>query len=218
MKSLPRSFYDRDTLIVARELLGCVLVREERGERISGRIVEVEAYHGEEDPACHAAAGLTARTAPLYGRPGFAYVYRIYGMYYCFNVVTRAEGHPSAVLVRALEPIEGRDAMRARRTARRRAAGTPIADRDLASGPGKLCDALGITLEHNRADLVLAAGTRLPLRVEAGDPPEAVVWTPRVGITVGTDRFWRCFVKGSPHVSRSRLNRMLADTPRPATV
>lgn len=213
MRPLPRSFYDRDTLVVTRELLGCVLVHEQGGERVSGRIVEVEAYHGEDDPACHAAAGLTARTAPLYGRPGFGYVYRIYGMYYCFNVVTRAKGQPSAVLVRALEPIEGLDTMRARRAARRRANGTPLADRDLASGPGKLCDALAITLEQNRADLV-----RSPLRVEPGEPPEAVVWTPRVGLTVGTDRFWRCFVKGSPHVSRSRLNRVLADRPRPATV
>ena len=213
MKPLPRSFYDRDTLVVARELLGCLLVHEQGGQRVSGRIVEVEAYHGEEDPACHAAAGLTARTAPLYGRPGFGYVYRIYGMYHCFNVVTRAEGHPSAVLVRALEPVEGLDTMRARRSARRRTPEAELADRDLASGPGKLCDALGITLEQNRADLL-----RSPLRVESGEPPEAVVWTPRVGITVGTDRFWRCFVKGSPHVSRSHLNRVLADTPRPATV
>jgi DNA-3-methyladenine glycosylase len=213
MKALPRSFYDRDTLVVARELLGCLLVHEEGGRRVSGRIVEVEAYHGEDDPACHAAAGLTARTAPLYGRPGFGYVYRIYGMYYCFNVVTRAEGQPSAVLVRALEPIEGKGAMRARRAARRRNRGTELADRDLASGPGKLCDALGITLEQNRADL-----RRSALRVEPGARPEAIVWTPRVGITVGTDRFWRCFVKGSPHVSRSHLNRVLAETPRPATV
>lgn len=213
MKPLPRSFYDRDTLVVARDLLGCVLVHESEGRRVSGRIVEVEAYHGEEDPACHAAAGLTARTAPLYGRPGFGYVYRIYGMYHCFNVVTRAEGHPSAVLVRALEPVEGLDSMRARRAARRRTPEAELADRDLASGPGKLCDALGITLEQNRADLL-----RSPLRVEPGERPQAVVWTPRVGITVGTDRFWRCFVKGSPHVSRSQLNRILADTPRPATV
>ena len=128
-------------------------------------------------------------------------------------MVTRAEGHPSAVLVRALQPVEGLDTMRARRMARRRTPDGELADRDLASGPGKLCDALGIALEQNRADLL-----RSPLRVEPGEPPEAVVWTPRVGITVGTDRFWRCFVKGSPHVSRSHLNRVLADTPRPQTV
>jgi DNA-3-methyladenine glycosylase len=133
-------------------------------------------------------------------------------MYHCFNVVTRGEGHPSAVLVRALEPVEGLDLMRERRAARRRGAGR-LEDRDLTNGPGKLCDALGITLEHNRADLI-----RSSLRVEAGKPPEAVVWTPRVGITVGTDRFWRCFVKDSTHVSRSHLNRVLAEAPRPATV
>ena len=212
MSALPRSFYDRDTLVVARELLGCRLVHDTSRGRSAGRIVEVEAYHGEEDPACHAAAGLTVRTAPLYGRPGYGYVYLIYGMYHCFNVVTRGKGHPSAVLVRALEPVEGLDAMRERRVFRRRGE-RPIPDRELASGPGKLCDALGITLAQNRADLV-----RSSLRVEPGDPVEAVVWTPRVGISVGTDRFWRCFIKGSPHVSKSHLNRVLADRPRPATV
>lgn len=213
MSALPRSFYDRDTLAVARDLLGCRLVHESGGRRVSGRIVEVEAYHGEDDPACHAAVGRTLRTAPLYGQPGFGYVYLIYGMYHCFNVVTRGEGHPSAVLVRALEPVEGLDLMRARRAARRRALGGPFADRELTSGPGKLCDALGITLEDNQADLV---GSQL--RIEAGTAPESIVWTPRVGISVGTERFWRCFVKGSPHVSRSHLNRVLADRPRPATV
>lgn len=211
MSALRRSFFDRDTLAVAHDLLGCRLVHETPHGTTVGRIVEVEAYHGEDDPACHAAAGHTARTAPLYGPPGFGYVYLIYGMYHCFNVVTRGEGHPSAVLVRALEPLEGLERMRARRTARRRRGEARIPDRDLANGPGKLCDALGITLAHNRADLA-----RSSLRVERGMAPEGVVWTPRVGITVGTDRFWRCFVKGSPHVSRSRLNRVLADRPRPA--
>jgi DNA-3-methyladenine glycosylase len=212
MSALPRSFYDRDTLAVARELLGCRLVHDTPRGRAVGRIVEVEAYHGEEDPACHAAAGLTARTAPLYGRPGFGYVYLIYGMYHCFNVVTRGRGHPSAVLVRALEPIEGLELMRERR-ASRRGVERPIPDRELASGPGKLCDALGVSLAQNRADLV-----RSPLRVEPGHAVEAVVWTPRVGLTVGTDRFWRCFVKGSPHVSKSHLNVVRADRPRPQTV
>jgi DNA-3-methyladenine glycosylase len=212
MSALPRTFYDRDTLAVARDLLGCALVHDTPRGRAAGRIVEVEAYHGEEDPACHAAAGRTLRTAPLYGHPGFSYVYLIYGMYHCFNVVTRGEGHPSAVLVRALEPVEGLDLMRERRALRRRGSG-PVANRDLANGPGKLCDALGITLAHNRADLIGSS-----LRVESGATPAAVVWTPRVGITVGTDRFWRCFVKDSTHVSRSHLNRVLAEDPRPATV
>jgi DNA-3-methyladenine glycosylase len=210
--ALDRAFFDRDTLAVARDLLGCRLVHETPRGRATGRIVEVEAYHGEEDPACHAAAGRTARTAPLYGLPGFAYVYFIYGMYHCFNVVTRAEGHPSAVLVRALEPIEGLELMRERRATRRRASGG-VSDRELANGPGKLCDALGITLAENRADLIASS-----LRIEPGERPDGIVWTPRVGISVGTDRFWRCFVKGSPHVSRTHWNRVHADRPRPATV
>ena len=211
MTTLPRVFYDRDTLAVARDLLGCRLVHDTPEGRIAGRIVEVEAYHGEDDPACHAAAGRTPRTDPLYGRPGCAYVYFIYGMYHCFNVVTRAEGQPSAVLVRALEPLEGIDAMRARRASRRSADPQRLPATEIANGPGKLCDALGITLAQNRFDL-----TRSLLRIEAGEPPESIVWTPRVGISVGTDRFWRCFVKDSPHVSRSPWNRVLAERPRPA--
>ena len=212
MNVLDRAFYDRDTLAIARDLLGCRLVHDSPRGRAAGRIVEVEAYHGEEDPACHAAAGRTARTAPLYGLPGYAYVYFIYGMYHCFNAVTRAEGHPSAVLVRALEPLEGLDLMRQRRASRRRGRGA-VPDRELANGPGKLCDALGISLAENRADLIAS-----PLRIESGERPHAIVWTPRVGISVGTDRFWRCYVKGSPYVSRTHWNRVHADRPRPLTV
>lgn len=200
MSRLGRDYYDRDTLEVARELLGCTLVHDGPGGLASGRIVEVEVYQGEDDPACHAAAGRTGRTEPLYGRPGYAYVYLIYGVYYCLNAVTRAEGLPSAVLIRALEPLEGLDHMRSRRAARARRR-TPVADRDLANGPGKLCDALGLTLEHNRLDL-----TGDTLWIEAGTPSAKVAWTPRIGITVGTDRLWRCFDSESPYVSRTRLN------------
>lgn len=194
---------------MARELLGCRLVHAGDLGRAAGRIVEVEAYHGEDDPACHAAAGRTARTAPLYGPAGMSYVYLIYGMYYCLNAVTREEGAPSAVLIRALEPVEGLPLMRRRRARRR--GGVPPADRELASGPGKLCDALSVTLAENRLDL---AGSRL--WIEPGDPPAEIVWTPRVGIRVGADRFWRCLEKGSPCVSRSPLNRAGAVKPRPA--
>lgn len=215
---LPRGFYARDTLTVARELLGCRIVHAGSDGRVSGRIVEVEAYHGEDDPACHAAAGRTVRTGPLYGPPGYSYIYLIYGMYHCLNAVTRGEGEPSAVLIRALEPLEGLELMRARRMSRRSNASRQIVDRDLASGPGKLCEALGLTLEHNRLDL---GGTRLwiaapsgPLRGRRLD----VVWTPRVGVTVGADRLWRCFVRGSAYVSRSSLNRTTAGRPRPALV
>src|SRR6266496_5934386 len=119
---LPRAFYDRPTLEVARDLIGKVLVHARRGVRTSGVIVEVEAYIGESDPACHAAPGPTRRNAPLYGPPGRAYVYLNYGIHCLVNAVTEDQGSPAAILIRALEPIEGLDLMRRRRTSRRRAA------------------------------------------------------------------------------------------------
>lgn len=210
MTPLPRGFYDRDTLTVAEELLGCRLVHETAHGRAVGRIVEVEAYHGESDPACHAAAGRTRRTEPMYGPPGHAYVYFVYGMHHCLNVVTRAADEPSAVLIRAIEPLEGIDLM-ARRRARSGSAGAP--ERGLADGPGKLCAAMGVSLAHNRADL-----TRGPLWIEPGTAPGRVVWTPRVGISVGTDRLWRGLVQDSPWVSKTKRNREAAARPRPAPV
>lgn len=211
MTALPRSFYARDTRVVARELLGCRLVRESPEGTAVGRIVEVEAYHGEDDPACHAAPGPTARNEPLYGPPGRAYVYLIYGMYHCLNAVTREAGEPSAVLIRALEPVDGLELMRERRAARRGPDARPVPDRALCDGPGKLCDALGVTLVHNRLDLTGGA-----LRIEPGERPGRIVWTPRVGITVGTERFWRCLAADSPCVSKSSHNRNRAAGPMPA--
>jgi DNA-3-methyladenine glycosylase len=130
--SLPQAFYDRPTLEVARDLLGKVLVHRSRGATTSGTIVEVEAYIGESDPACHAAAGPTRRNALMYGPPGVAYVYLNYGIHYLVNVVTEATGSPAAVLIRALEPLEGLDAMRRRR-------GRLVKERDAAPGNGRLC-------------------------------------------------------------------------------
>ena len=205
---LPRDFYARDTLQVARDLLGCTLIHESPEGVVRGRIVEVEAYHGEDDPACHAAAGRTARTEPLYGPPGHAYVYLIYGMHHCLNAVTRQTGHPSAVLIRALEPLEGQRLMRHRRQPRR--ARSSLDEGELVNGPGKLCQAFGLSLAHNRVDLTGSA-----LRIEQGRTPERVVWTPRVGIRVGTDRLWRCLDADSPCVSRSALNRLGERRPRP---
>lgn len=191
---LPQSFYDRETEIVARELLGAMLECRTPDGVASGRIVETEAYLGEHDLACHAAAGRTARTAPLYGPPGIAYVYFIYGMYWCFNAVTRAEHQPSAVLVRALEPVEGLDVMRSRRRSVRR-------DTDLTNGPGKLCLALGIDGRLNWKPL-----QRPPLLIRAGEQvsDRDVVVTPRIGITQSADWPLRWYVRDNPYVSGKR--------------
>jgi len=189
---LSRAFYDRDTEVVARELLGAVLVCRTEDGTASGIIVETEAYIGEEDPACHAAVGRTRRTEPLYGRPGLSYVYFIYGVHWCFNAVTRAEGLPSAVLVRALEPLDGIDLMRARR-------GPRISDVNLTNGPGKLCAALGIDRRLNA--LSLQTG---PLVIRAGDrvPASQIVTTARIGITRAADWPLRYYIKDNRFVSR----------------
>ena len=190
---LPPEFYARDTEVVARELLGCVLECRTPEGVASGRIVETEAYVGEHDLACHAAAGRTDRTRPLYGPPGISYVYFIYGVHWCFNAVTRDEGQPSAVLVRALEPIAGLELMRRRRPAARR-------DVDLTNGPGKLCAALGINGRHNA--LALQAP---PVTISSGSPVAAsdVQVTPRIGIREAADWPLRWIVADSPYVSRT---------------
>ncbi len=186
---MTRAFYARPTLDVARDLIGKVLVHEARSRPTSGIIVEAEAYIGESDPACHAAPGPTRRNAPLYGPPGFSYVYLNYGIHYLINAVTEAEGSPAAVLIRALEPLEGMALMRRRRGDVETAA--------LCRGPGNLTVALGIDLRHNRKDL-----TSGPLRIEdRGITPPAIAWSPRIGIRVGVENPWRCTWAG--HVSVS---------------
>ncbi len=194
---LPREFYSRSTLGVSRDLIGKVLVHQAPAGLTSGVIVEVEAYIGEADPACHAAPGPTARNAPLYGRPGFAYVYLNYGIHNLVNAVTEEEGSPAAILIRALEPLDGEALMRRRRA---RGTGRSAADfdsADLCRGPGNLTRALGITLRHNRMDLTSSA-----LRIEdRGFPARDVVWSRRIGITVGTDVEWRCSARDSGAVS-----------------
>ena len=190
---LPQSFYDRPTELVARDLLGAILECRTPEGTASGRIVETEAYVGEHDLACHAAAGRTTRTAPLYGPPGIAYVYFIYGMYWCFNAVTRQEDHPSAVLVRAVEPLAGEALMRVRRPRARRAA-------DLTNGPGKLCLALGIDGTMNWHAL-----QHPPLVVRRGEdvPDAAVTVTPRIGITRSAEWPLRWFISDSSFVSKT---------------
>lgn len=201
---LPREFYDRPTLDVARDLLGKVLVHRRGGVTTSGRIVEVEAYIGESDPACHAAAGPTPRNAPLYGPPGLAYVYLNYGIHNLVNAVTEAEGLPAAVLIRALEPVDGVATMRRRRAratlGRRRIDVRDLPDSALCRGPGNLTMAMGITLSQNQLDL---AGARLFIE-DDGRPVDAVSWGPRIGIRVGTEHPWRAWIPGHPSVSKGR--------------
>jgi DNA-3-methyladenine glycosylase len=200
-RRVPRSFYDRRTLDVARDLIGLVLVHERRGVRTSGVIVEVEAYVGESDPACHAAPGPTRRNAPLYGPPGYAYVYLNYGIHSLVNVVTEQQGFPAAVLLRALLPLEGVGIMRRRRARLakgRRPLEGALMDHELCQGPGNLTMAMGITLAENRVDLT---GDRLFV-VDGGVSLAPIVWGPRVGIRVGRDRPWRAYASGCPAVSR----------------
>lgn len=199
MPPLSRDFYDRPTLDVARDLLGKVLVHQIGRYVTAGRIVEVEAYIGESDPACHAAVGLTRRNEPLYGHPGFAYVYLNYGLHALMNVVTEPQGAPAAVLVRALEPVDGVEIMRRRRIRATKGtqAAKDIPDEGLCRGPGNLTRAMSITLRDNRRNL---CGDRLYVEDRGGRQPE-IVWTPRVGIRVGIDRHWRAHIVGSQAVS-----------------
>ncbi len=184
---LPRKFYNRPTLTVARGLIGARLVRILDGVKLVGIITETEGYIGEEDLACHAKAGRTPRTLPMYGPPGHAYVYFTYGNHWMLNAVTEREGFPAAVLIRAIWPIEGAEVMSARRGGRD------------TFGPGKLCQALGIGKSENNADLAAPASG---LWIEAGVnvPDSAVTISPRVGLYSVPEPWkskpWRFLVKG----------------------
>jgi DNA-3-methyladenine glycosylase len=197
---LPRAFYARPTLEVAPDLLGKVLVHETRAGVTAGAIVEVEAYIGESDPACHAAPGPTLRNAPLYGPPGIAYVYLNYGVHYLVNAVTEPEGSPAAVLIRALEPLDGEALMRRRRGRGSRPGTPPPATADLCRGPGNVTRAMGISLADNRRDLT--AGR---LRIEdRGLPRRVIAWSRRIGISVGVEAEWRVFAADSTAVTRTK--------------
>jgi DNA-3-methyladenine glycosylase len=204
---VPRSFYNRPALDVARDLLGKVLVHNRRGVRTAGVIVEVEAYIGESDPACHAAPGPTRRNEPLYGPPGHAYVYLNYGIHCLMNVVAEPAGAPAAVLIRALDPLDGIPVMRRRRARAmkgRRKLPDPSALRyhDLCRGPGNLTMAMGITLGENRTDLL---GEQLFVE-DRGLGVGGIVWGPRIGIKKGTERPWRAHVAHHPAVSEAARN------------
>ena len=199
---LPVDFYSRPTLEVARDLIGKVVIYKSTDGIAAGAIVEVEAYIGEDDPACHAAPGPTERNAPLYGPPGRAYVYLNYGLHDMLNAVTEPKGSPAAVLIRALEPLEGLELMRRRRAkAPWRKGKPPVSDHELCRGPGNLCRAMGITLEDNMRPL-----TRGPLTIDdRGVDAGEIVWSPRIGIRVGTEHHWRATVVGHRSVSGRRV-------------
>ena len=195
MTRLGRDFYQQPTLQMARDLLGKRLVRVLNGQRLSGLIVETEAYIGEADKACHASRGRTLRTEVMYGLPGHAYVYFIYGMHHCFNVVTEEKGFPAAILIRALEPLEGLEQMRRHRPRR--------PDDQLTNGPGKLCAALAIDRTLNGVDLCTSQVFFIEEERTVAD--EEIATSPRIGIRsdeVARNRPWRFYIKGNPCVSR----------------
>ena len=196
---LARSFYSRPTLEVASDLLGKVLLRRLDGRDLAGKIVETEAYVGPHDLACHASKGHTPRTSIMFGPPGYAYVYMIYGFYYCLNVVTEPKGYPAAVLIRAVEPLENVDLMRQLRN-------NPQRETNIASGPGKLCMAMSIDKGLNGASLI---GATIWIEDRKIDPGP-IRTSPRVGVDYAgeyRDKPWRFYVEGDPHVSRVRLIR-----------
>jgi DNA-3-methyladenine glycosylase len=203
VRALPADFYARPVVEVARELVGCVVEHE----GTSGVIVETEAYH-ESEPACHAFAGLTPRTRTLFGAPGHAYVYRSYGVHALLNAVCEPEGVGAAVLIRALEPVAGLEQMHVRRAM---SGNGPMREQNLCSGPGKLTQALGISLDENGADLA-GGPIRIAPRRGVWREPAVLVGT-RVGITRAVELRWRFCAVGNPHVSRPRPTGWTA--PRP---
>ncbi len=192
---LPRAFYEQPTLTVARQLLGKYLVRIHLHGATIGKIVETEAYVGPDDKASHASRGRTPRATIMFGPAGFAYVYLIYGVHHCLNLVTETEGFPAAVLIRAVEPIDGLDLMYVRRRRQK--------ERELTNGPGKVCQAFAIDRSLNGVDVcgeVLFVDDR-------GDEPLAIVATTRVGVDYAgpwRDKAWRFFIQGHGAVSTHR--------------
>jgi len=190
---LPRSFYEQSTLDVARQLLGKYMVHKHRDGTTVGKIVETEAYIGPEDKACHASKGRTARTEIMFGPAGYAYVYLVYGFHHMLNIVTESVDYPAAVLIRGVEPVQGVELMRARRQTEQQ--------QNLASGPGKLCQAFAIDRKLNGDDL---CGKVLYLE-DRGEPVSQVVTTPRIGVDYAgpwKNKPWRFLIKDNKFVSR----------------
>ncbi len=192
MKPLPRRFYIRETLTVAEELLGKKLVRHTDNTRLVGKIVEVEAYRGSDDPGSHAYRGMTPRNRLMFGKGGFAYVYFTYGMHYCFNVVTERQNAPGAVLIRALEPLNGIETMRKNRGNKNLL--------NLTNGPAKLTEAMNITKKQNGLDLTRSK--ELFICEPKVKEKFEVVSTKRIGIKGGADKPWRFYIKNNKSVSR----------------
>ena len=191
-KKLKRSFYDRPTLDVAPEILGKFIVFNSPAGKFSARIVEVEAYIGQDDPACHAARGLTKRNRPMFGPPGFSYIYLIYGMYHCLNFVTEPKDRPAAILLRAAEPDEGANLMLQ--------TSGKTSPNGLLSGPGKFCRAFGLTTEQNDLDLT---GDLIYIE-DRNMKVTNIQRSQRIGISVGQDLLWRFYDTDSAAVSKPR--------------
>jgi DNA-3-methyladenine glycosylase len=196
-KPLPREFYLRNTLTVAEDLLGKVLVLIKGKTRLAGKIVETEAYIGDHDPACHAYQKFTKRSKTLYENGGTVYVYFVYGNYYCFNIVTEKKGFGCAVLVRALEPFEGIKKM----TVNRKKAKTIF---DLTNGPSKLCMAFGIDLKFNNGDIT---ENNFFVSEPVSNDFFRICKSKRIGLNVGTDFMYRFFIKDNPFVSKHKINK-----------
>lgn len=192
MEPLPRNFYSRDTLVVAKDLLGKHLVRLLNDGNIVARIVEVEAYRGSDDPASHAYRGQTPRNQVMFGKAGFSYVYFTYGKHYCLNVTTEKEGIPGAVLIRAIDIIGGLELARQNRKANSLT--------NLSNGPGKLTEALSITKIHNGLDLT--ERNELFVRHPEINESHAKIVSRRIGIKAGSEKLWRFYIKNNKFVSK----------------
>lgn len=201
MALLPQDFYAQPTLTVARELLGQRLIREIDGQRLVGRIVETEAYIGPDDTANHASKGRTARTEVMFGPPGHAYVYFIYGMYYMLNFTTEAVGFPAAVLIRAIEPLAGQALMQ---VYRQKADSPPVKPANLTNGPGRLCQALYINKSLN--NLAVTTGQELWVEADGGISDAAVAVGPRIGVAYANPKDqaapWRFWIRDNRFVSK----------------
>ena len=228
MKRLPREFFDRPSTEVAPDLLGCVLWHDSAAGQVAVRLAEVEAYQGRSDPASHAFRGQTARNAVMFGAPGYAYVYFTYGMHFCVNLVCQPAGQAEAVLIRAGQVIEGGELAALRRRGRTADLSSDLAvagadgsrrirEVDLARGPGRLCQALGIDRSLDGADVcgpdsLLGIGPRT-----AAISPEQIRTGPRVGISQAADRPWRYWLADDGHVSIFRPSKPRSPRPKPVS-